>query len=627
MTAKPIPNEGKIELLLNRIQPEPSERYYHRMTNTPWAQSSQTLRDKTRINPHFRFAITAALTVLVAFIILFATPQGRAWAQNTLRFFTRAESNTLPATPFPTAEMIMVDVTPGAFSTPEPTPTSNIQTLIPFFDACGGFDSPACTVEQIRSMVNFEVKELARIPAGMRLIGATGGPDGVTIHYRPDDMTGGIMLSQGPWTDDMADAWKVALTATVETAPIGNVTGEYVKGLWSSGSSYGTAPTWDPGVEIQTLRWRAGNMSYTMMVIGSVADQGQPLDKDGMAALAAELTTQPVAVSSNTTYLKTVQEVEALAGFVVVEPSQLPENFTFSRAAYSAVKNTVCLFYQYKDQYEDFAPPLTLIQSFTPLPGFRDLPDPMYKEMHIDPTTYLVTQTLTVDGAVGGQGVYLDGGGISIGSLCGVARMPYERGLIWQAAEGRYFAIFFQTDVGVGMGFLTKQEMMIVAKSLNEGATIPTDAIDPERLHSVQDAKALAGFDVKEPGKLPKGFTFNHAAYFQDGQIRNVTLDYIRHYEISEGGGSTGFTISASFNVTVTLDMMDNTSPGFYKKLWVNGQPALYMQGCGTEKGWDWNCSGTLTLTWFDNGVEYRIWAILGDLNEETAVAIAESMR
>lgn len=611
MNAKPTPNEEQIESLLSSIQPRPSERLDRRMANAPWTEMFQTFHSKRLTNPRFRIALAAALAVLLAFLILLATPQGRAWAQGTLRFFTRTASNTLPATPYPTAEIVMVDVTPGAPSTPEPTPTTNIQALIPFYNQCGSWSNPTCTVEQIRGMVNFEVKELALIPDGMRLLGATGGPDEVWIHYQRDDFTGGILITQGPWTDDMAKAWKVALTATVETVPLGYFTGEYVKGSWSmswSISAKDTVATWDPTENTQTLRWREENMFYTMEVFGAFEDQGQPMDKNGMTVLAAGLTTQPVVVAPDTTRLKTVQEAETLAGFDVIEPDALPNGYTFKYASYVTETNSICLYFMHSS--DEFLPSLGIVESTKrPFPTLRNVFHPSPEELKIGAT--VITDTLPIGGAADGHGLYISGW---------IYENPYcdngseSQALVVQMANF-WFIIFARQDIGLHEGSLTKLEMAKLAENITGVHTIPESQLDPQRLPSIEAAEQVAGFDIKIPAKLPAENAFGYASYLQEDPAKWITLHYMN------------FSIRAGFGVTETLEMMDNESPGIYKKLWVNGQPALYLQGCGTDQGWDWNCSGALSLTWFDNGVIYSIWAIAGDLNEETAIAIAESMR
>jgi len=58
--------------------------------------------------PRLRRAVLALLVMVIAFAILFATPQGRAWAQSLLRYFTRSQSEFLPV---PTVPINWVDTT------------------------------------------------------------------------------------------------------------------------------------------------------------------------------------------------------------------------------------------------------------------------------------------------------------------------------------------------------------------------------------------------------------------------------------------------------------------------------------------------------------------------------------
>ena len=71
------------------------------------SSESRFQKGKTRMKPNFaqrpivRRIALAMLALVLAFAILFATPQGRAWAREILHFFTRAASDTLPVTPLP----------------------------------------------------------------------------------------------------------------------------------------------------------------------------------------------------------------------------------------------------------------------------------------------------------------------------------------------------------------------------------------------------------------------------------------------------------------------------------------------------------------------------------------------
>ena len=115
--------------------------------------------------------VTLMIVVLLALALI--TPQGRAFAQSILQFFVRSESDAIPV---PTSEPVnWVDLTPGV----PPATKTPLPAMAIFANECGDFGSPTCTVEQIRSKVDFTVKEPANIPEGLYFIGATGGPDSI----------------------------------------------------------------------------------------------------------------------------------------------------------------------------------------------------------------------------------------------------------------------------------------------------------------------------------------------------------------------------------------------------------------------------------------------------------------
>jgi hypothetical protein len=84
--------DEKIEQQLNALQPSPTQNFYRRMARAPWTPAAIARR---------RTYVVTGLTVMLVVALLAFTPQGRAWAQEILRFFTRAASDTLPVTPQP----------------------------------------------------------------------------------------------------------------------------------------------------------------------------------------------------------------------------------------------------------------------------------------------------------------------------------------------------------------------------------------------------------------------------------------------------------------------------------------------------------------------------------------------
>jgi hypothetical protein len=299
------------------------------------------------------FVAVPILAVLLVAAVLLITPQGRAWAQSAMRFFTRTESDTIPA---PTSEpLVWVEQTPGVPAPPAPTMTP-LPPMAPFAADCGDYREPRCSVEQMRSKVDFTVKELATIPAGMYFIGATGGPEEVYIYYERGDQSGGLSLREQSWTGSLEQkSFEVAPGVEVEEVPVGGTTGEYVQG--SFGYTAGeTEETWMSDNGLETLRWVDQEVFYNLRYFAFDALLG----KDEMGALAASLTTEavsanilpmpatatPEVVNYSSPYTLTIAQAEEQAGFDLWVPGVLPEGLSLEGAHYDPERHTVSLLYR-----------------------------------------------------------------------------------------------------------------------------------------------------------------------------------------------------------------------------------------------------------------------------------------
>ncbi len=355
-------------LIKNKIHlaarvPEPSPEFANRL----WAQIVEVDHQKST-NPSERrssllgiplacrslylrrrqAAIGLALAVLLAAILIIATPEGRAWAQSLWRFFTPYVSDTKPApTEAPLQWVEQTRAVPAPTATELPGPT--------FSAECGNLSDPKCSVDQIRGKVKFPVKELAVIPTPMVFIGATGGPDQIEILYDTLDHRGGLALNEQPWS---GDAWQtnreIGASAVVEKVMIGNATGEYVKGSFNYRSGE-TQQHWDPNIDMQTLRWVDNGIFIQL------ENFGMPLERDELIRLAAGLTSEPVSakvatVSETATPSKetydlhknfplTVLEAEKQAGFKVKSPSSLPSFLSLIGASFDEEQHLVQIFY------------------------------------------------------------------------------------------------------------------------------------------------------------------------------------------------------------------------------------------------------------------------------------------
>jgi hypothetical protein len=218
--------------------------------------------------PHTVFA---ALAVLALLVLAFVTPQGRAFAQDVLQFFTRTESDSYYSEPS--------DLT--------------FEETTPFHELCGiSLDSGnRCSVEQIRGMVDFEVKELGTIPDGMHFVGSTGGPEYVELKYDYADRREGslhvIVEAVGRPSD--VGTGIVAKSAPVEPVQIGNLPAEYYTGILFQ-DEYGNV-AWQPNDPLATLRWEDGGSTYTL----TYYSLAHPLTKEDLVSLAESMTLEPVA--------------------------------------------------------------------------------------------------------------------------------------------------------------------------------------------------------------------------------------------------------------------------------------------------------------------------------------------
>src|SRR5436190_657564 len=89
--ASMIPDENKIEELLAKIQPMPSDDFYQKLKQ---AIGQMEARQQTATK-NFRSKISFAFIMLAMLTVLLITPQGRAWAQEVMQFFKKINSETI----------------------------------------------------------------------------------------------------------------------------------------------------------------------------------------------------------------------------------------------------------------------------------------------------------------------------------------------------------------------------------------------------------------------------------------------------------------------------------------------------------------------------------------------------
>lgn len=410
------------------------------------------------------------LTIVVLLALALITPQGRAFAQNILQFFIRTEGDAIPV---PTSEPVnWVDLTPGvpsATKTPQPA-------MAIFANDCGDYGSPTCTVEQIRSKVDFTIKEPADIPDGLYFIGASGGPDSIYLLYYYENQSGSLSVMVELWAGVPSPQTDlIGASATVEKVRIGNLTGEYFKGTFVYEDGDNTA-TWDPDFGIETLRWVDDGISYTM----NYSYPPTPLGKEGMVALAESMTLEPVAklpmpVPTEDPYLwdpreywnLNISEAEQQAGFKLILPAKLPEILSLFAAQYDDKANIVGVYYRLE---VPGMPPnsdgLVLRQQVAYTPSNCALCDILVEDssapMELDPLRMTVPPNSNLEivqiGAVTGK--YVEGGWHHPDGCCYAwDSEPYFKTLRWWV-NGQAFELSY-----MGMD-IEKEDMIKIAESI-----------------------------------------------------------------------------------------------------------------------------------------------------------------
>lgn len=225
-----------------------------------------------KMNTTMSLTKRAVFTTLVvaAFLAFFLmAPQGRAFAQSILQFFTRTESDTFYQEP---SDLTFEDTTP-------------------FHEECGISIGPRCSVEQIRSMVDFEVKELGTIPEGIHFVGSTGGPDYVELKYEYENRRDGTLsiIVEAVGHPSAIGTGIAAKSAPIEQVLIGDLPGEYYTGILFQDDQGNV--TWQPNDPTATLRWEDGDSTYTMVYYSPKYRLG----KEELIRLGESMTTESVA--------------------------------------------------------------------------------------------------------------------------------------------------------------------------------------------------------------------------------------------------------------------------------------------------------------------------------------------
>ncbi len=309
---------------------------------------------KAALRPRLGYAGLAAVLLILAGTIFFLTPSGRGVAQSVMRFFSVAESDTLP---LPTGQPTEA---PPPTRTPAPTQIAALQEVTPAGQALPPQSYPSATpapqgnltLDEAQALAGFELRVPGILPPGYRL-------DNVIY----DPQTGEVMQFYGFHPYMAGEQFilhqrlsrpedVIGASAEVKQLTIGGMVVEYVGGSWFNDAS-GDTETWQPASIFHTFCWMEGGAYFTLEILFDDNDTWSPAywTEDGMSAMVEIVMGLrddfPALLNAN--YLLSVEQAEQISGLDLLAPAVLPEGFIFARGVYDAETGLVGLFYQPED--------------------------------------------------------------------------------------------------------------------------------------------------------------------------------------------------------------------------------------------------------------------------------------
>ena len=584
------------------------------MKNSPDCLSGDSKMKNSRFNwkkNNWSMAAGIVFTLLLAFF--FITPQGRVFAQDIVRFFTRLNNNQKPV---PTLAATLQSQNQIATLTPLPEGTN--EEIVR--EGCGTIVWPTCSMQEVQELISFHLKVFTRNPPGMNFDGATPYEDGVLLRYSGEK--GSIALIEQSIEEVEPEIWSIGKDATVISTWVHDEMADYVEGSWvGRGVSDGTL-TWDENLPTRTLIWEAGNMHYVIIHWPAQGARG-PIgyDREQLITIAESLgngNDEQLSVQG----VDSIQlsEAEEKAGFSYIVPDWLPAGLSLQKTQYDSEHNAICRYYTSNSDVPEF-PTLVIAQSNWALPELEEIQTKAYYDGK--PVEIVVLEEyLQLEKADADQGLLYETG-LQIHAFCGGEPASAHRALLWRQGF-RTFIVFSKMDTLFGSNFITKQEMVRIAEQLN--GVIDNnqgDIPDIERLTSWEEAQELVDFPIKHPTQMLSNVSFSHISI---RPLMGLTDSVVMYYSGEENGAGGNFHLMIAQSPEIETSLEDRRLAGGFRDVEVNGQPAIVKVNCGDSALSEPNC--IQNLIWYEGNTEFYLETnFLGLVPEENIIAIAESMQ
>lgn len=201
-----------------------------------------------------------SLTVIALLALAFTTPQGRAFAQSVLQFFTRAESNSFPV------------------EEPVTQTDASVPTAMP--------PSPLISVAEAEALAGFDLAELPSVPQGFEYLGARMYGNYVSIEYAVPGGGGNLILMQSR-EGFLQSEWDQVPAEAIVPVKVDGVDAEYAQGTFVVMAGE-TSATWNLSAPIFRLRWFKDGVWFELTKYGDVHSI-EYLDMHGLIELAESL--------------------------------------------------------------------------------------------------------------------------------------------------------------------------------------------------------------------------------------------------------------------------------------------------------------------------------------------------
>lgn len=588
------PDESRMEDLLARIQPVPSEGFQQRMKQAAW----RARQEKQVHLKNLQFKLAFVLLVLAMLATLFITPLGRAWAQEVFQFFGRINALTIEM-PESTSKWAQDINSPYDLPlVPVFIPTvSPEMAAIPGCESAQKSQSYFCQVALAESKLGFNLKELPVLPEGWKFdfMQYDTNSKTATLGYMFDFSYNSyatlyLLQGEGNYPEmDQNSPWGLVPADQVEKVKVGHYDGEYVEGSFF-GQPKGKDLVWEDTNERKRLAWSDGTRSY-LIDIWLNLNLPDRIDREQMIKLAESLgdTSVETTQALDPENLYSVSDAEKLSGLDLKAPTLLPMDISFSHAHYSPDTHVVRLFY---------GPNEEMIISewqgksidFNTLPKDYD-PNSSYEHVRIN-----------------GKGAFY-----------GFVEGPQPYHLLWWEEDGRSYQMYFYQYFGARM---EKEEMIMIAESMQDIDDFRTKQARPYEYISIY-GHAL-GFDPLEFEKTPAGWTYSTVGGVPPGRCV-----YTFYKSVTEPG-----YLSLNQCQTDQYFNLSDIPIAQRQPVRIGNQTGIYVEGTLITKDngkLDWSSDPSFKqLYWQENGLWINM-ALAGESaalhSKEDLISYAESLR